>query len=169
MSLTDEIINKVVEVTLSGRSRIAVCAHYGISCEGWLKVEIISALTPLLANWLDLSIVPEADNVVLTVQTETEQVLLELKTFPTNYGRGGKPITNFVQGVIEDLVKLKSRTGPTVGGLSIWMAYPIPEPIPPTWQGHLNKIKAVSAQTLRTERIPLWESAFANLYVMRCK
>ncbi len=100
MSLTDQIIDRVVEVILSGRSRIVVCAHYGVSCEGWLKVELLTGLTPLLAHWPDMTIVPEANQVDLTIQTKTDQVLLELKTFPTNYGRGGKPITNFVQDVV---------------------------------------------------------------------
>ncbi len=166
MSFADTIIDKVVEAAISGRSRIAACAAHGSSCEGWLKVEILHRLVGLLSEISEMEILVEAQNIDLTVRTPSEQVLLELKTFPTNYGRGGgKPITNSINGVVNDLVKLSSkRAGGT--GLAVWLAYVVPEPVPPTWPAHVKKVQAAASRTRRTERIPLWENAFANLYVV---
>lgn len=169
MSLVDTILGKVVEVASSGCSRIAVCARYGVSCEGWLKVELLHRLVETLASYDDIEIVSEAQNIDLTVRSVSEQVLLELKTFPTNYGRSGKPITNFIDGVVADLTKLSNKRGHAGKGLAVWLAYVVPEPVPPTWSTHFHKIKVAAAGTLLAKRIPLWEKAFANLYVMESK
>jgi len=169
MSLVDSIIDKTVEIALSGRSRIATCAAYGVSCEWWLKTELLHALDEALTTSSEVEVLPEAKNIDLTVRTRTEQVLLELKTFPTNYGRSGKPITNFIDGVLGDLRKLARLRGSTGIGLAIWMAYVIPDPVPTPWAGHVAKIQAVAAGTRRDERIPLWENAFANLYIMNSR
>jgi len=84
--LVDTIIETVVKVVLSGRSRITVCAANGVSCEGWLKVELLRGLVDALGSTDATEILPEAQNVDLTVRRASDQVLLELKTFPTNYG-----------------------------------------------------------------------------------
>lgn len=81
MSLVEIIANKVVEVASSAPSRIAVCAAYGVSCEGWLKVELFRGLVHALGSSDDTEILPEAQKIDLTVGTASEQVLLELKTF----------------------------------------------------------------------------------------
>jgi len=169
MPLVDIVIDKTVELALSGRWRIATCAAHGVSCEGWLKVEVLHSLYEALGSFSEIEIIPEARNVDLTVQTRTERLLLELKTFPTNYGRTGKPVTNFVEGVVRDLEKLARLRGSSDIGLAVWMAYVIPEPVPATWAGHLAKIEAAAAKTRRSERIVLWENAFANLYIMESK
>lgn len=168
MSLLDQVIDKVVEVAVTGRSRIVVCAAYGISCEGWLKVEIVRALSSAVA--VDRTeILPEWQNIDLTIRSVSEKVLLQLKTFPTNYGRSGKPITNFIDGVAKDLAKLSEKRNSVAVGLAVWMAYPIPEPTPHTWPAHLAKVEAAAASIRRAERIPLWENTFARLYVMESK
>jgi len=167
--LVDTIIETVVKVVLSGRSRITVCAANGVSCEGWLKVELLRGLVDALGSTDATEILPEAQNVDLTVRRASDQVLLELKTFPTNYGGGCKPITNFIDGVIDDLTKLSNRRGGTGIGLAIWLAYVVPEPVPSTWPDHLARIKANAAKMLRAERIPLWEKAFGHLYIMESK
>jgi hypothetical protein len=105
-------------VAAAGTSQIATCARSGASCEGWLKVELSHALDRLPGVW----VTPEADNVDLTVRPGDELVLCELKTFPTNYGGAGKPITNFIAGAVRDLEKLASRTNERTQGLAIWMA-----------------------------------------------
>lgn len=162
MSLVDTITDTVIEVATSGKAKVSVCAALGVSCEGWLKVELLKALFDLS----DIEILVEVDNVDLTIQSASEKVLIELKTFPTNYQRGGgKPITNFIAGVVGDLNKLSEKRGNSTG-LVVWMAYIIPEPIPPTWPNHLAKIEAAAKQMIREERIPLWDHAFANLYIM---
>ena len=165
MSLVDTITKTVIEVATSGKARVSVCAAFGVSCEGWLKVELLEALSVSLGS-SDTEILVEADNVDLTVQSASEKVLIELKTFPTNYQRGGgKPITNFIAGVVKDLNELSEKRENNTG-VVVWMAYIIPEPIPPTWPSHLAKIEAAAKRMIREERIPLWENAFANLYIM---
>jgi hypothetical protein len=168
-SIVDTIAERVVEVVLSGRSRVIVCAAHRISCEGWLKVESLRSLVEGFSTATGTDVRPERANVDLTVQSPSERVLIELKTFPTNYGRGGKPITNFVDGIIDDLTKLSRKRGEGIG-LSVWMAYVIPDPTPPSWSSHLGKIQAVAARTRRVERIPLWdEKSLAHLYVMESR
>ncbi|MDA2924506.1 hypothetical protein MYX65_07595 [Acidobacteria bacterium AH-259-L09] len=168
MSLVETITDTVIEVAASGNARISACAAFGVSCEGWLKVELLTALFDSV-SLSDTKLLSEADNVDLTVQSASEKVLIELKTFPTNYQRGGgKPITNFVAGVVKDLNELSEKRGNHTG-VVVWMAYIIPEPVPPTWPNHLAKIEAAAKRMIREERIPLWENAFANLYIMESK
>jgi len=95
-----------------------------------------------------------------------ELVLCELKTLPANYGRAGKPITNFIAGVVADLEKLASRTDERTRGLAIWMAYYISEPVPPQWPEHLVKVRRAAAEQLHVEKIRLDGPRFAHLYVM---
>ena len=105
----------------------------------------------------------------LAIQSRGETVLLELKTFPTNYGAGGKPITNFIDSVIADLEKLSEERGGGTG-LAAWLAYPIPEPPPSQWSDHLARVEAHARATLRSERISLFGSnEFAHLTVMESK
>ena len=169
MSLTTSIADRIVEVTLGGRSQIMTCAAYGISCEGWLKVELVRGFSQPHKLGDGIEILPERQNTDLVIRSPSEEVLLEIKTFPTNYGRwGGKPITNSINGVVEDLCKLSRKRGSRIG-LSAWMAYVIPDPIPTSWPRHLANVEAAAATTLRAERLPLWDNAFANLYIMACR
>lgn len=162
MGLTEDIVAAACAVATTGTSQIAACARSGASCEGWLKVELSHALDRLPG----VMVTPEAGNVDLTVRRGDELVLCELKTFPTNYGRAGKPITNFIAGVVADLEKLASRTNERTRGLAIWMAYYIPEPVPPQWPEHLVKVRRSAAEQLHVEKIRLDGSRFAHLYVM---
>ena len=169
MSLVDSIIERVIEVTRVGRARIVVSGVFGVSCEGWLKVELLKGLWEMLGDSPEQEILPEADNIDLAVKADRQWVRIELKTFPTNYGRSGKPMTNFIDGVIRDLSKLEGRSEPDSVGLAVWLAYPIPEPVPHHWPIHLARVEAAAAATLRAEKIPLWENNFAHLYFMRSR
>jgi len=162
MGLTEDVVATACEVVVAGTSQIAACARSGASCEGWLKVELSHALDRLPG----VVVTPEAHNVDLTIRRGNDVVLCELKTFPTNYGRAGKPITNFIASVVRDLEKLASRTDERTQGLSIWMAYYIPEPVPPQWPAHLAKVKRAAAEQLHVEKIRLDGPRFAHLYVM---
>jgi len=162
MGLTEDVVASACEVATAGASRIAACARGGASCEGWLKVELLHALGALPG----VVVAVEVDNVDLSVRRADEAVLCELKTFPTNYGRAGKPITNFIAGVVRDLETLGARTDERTRGLSIWMAYYIPEPVPPQWQEHLAKVRRAAAEQLKVERIRLDDQRFAHLYAM---
>jgi len=161
------MIRRIVELAISGRNRIAACAVWRISCEGWLKVEILHSLAEIIERPDDIG--PEEENVDLTVRRESEKVLIELKTFPTNYGRAGKPITNFIDSVIDDLRKLSAKRLPGQTGLAVWMAYPIPQDTPSQWTSHVARIEAHAKRTKQVVRIPLWGEQCANLYVMEGK
>ena len=47
------------------------------------------------------------------VKTDAQTVRIDLKTFPTNYGLSGKPITNFIAGVILDLSERGAQNRPS--------------------------------------------------------
>jgi len=170
-----EVLSSIIQITkdtaIRGKSRIAICAGYGVSCEGWLKVELLDELTKAFYHDETIEILPEwkKHDLLIRRSLPAESYLIELKTFPTNYMRGGKPITNFVNYVILDLKKLSEKRRDSTIGLEIWMAYVIPDPIPNAWWSHLNKIKSFSGRMLLDERIPLWNYAFANLYIMQSK
>ena len=93
----------------------SVCRHLKIA--GRIAFFMISsAYQPLSAKVATqpARIMPEFGSrrkVDLAIQSRGETVLLELKTFPTNYGAGGKPITNFIDSVIADLEKLSEERG----------------------------------------------------------
>ena len=169
MELVDHVVDRITEVVNEGRMRIAECAASGVSCEGWLKIELLKSLSESLSETGANEIITEADHFDLVVTTDSQTIRIELKTFPTNYGRSGKPITKSIEGVIRDLSKLSAKSGPTSVGLVVWLAYPIPEPLPRQWPGHLLKVQVQSGGTLRSDKIALWGNNFAHLYVMRCR
>jgi len=169
MALVDLVADRVAEVVKEGRSRIVVSSAFRVSCEGWLKIELLKSLWESFGDSETNEILPESDHFDLVVKADGQTVRIELKTFPTNYGQSGKPITNFIDGVVRDLSKLCALSSPTSIGLAVWLAYPIPEPLPRYWPEHLLKVQAMSASTLRSAKIPLWENNFAHLYIMRCK
>ncbi len=68
--------------------------------------EVLTELTARLLKSDQTAVLPELNRVDLTVTTPTGNCLIELKTFPTNYGGAGKPITNFIASVVRDLEKL---------------------------------------------------------------
>jgi len=172
-NLVDIVCNQIVETAKLGQGNISICAHYRISCEGWLKVELLTRLTALfLGKRIDAEVFPEygikRKKIDLAIQSPDELILLELKTFPTNYGKAGKPITNFIDGVKGDLEKL-SEVREEATGLVAWLAYPIPDP-PKTWPVHLAKIQAKAYRTLRVEQVDLFTpNEHAHLYVMESR
>jgi len=169
MALVDLVVEKIAQVVKEGRARIAVSAAFRVSCEGWLKIELLKSLWESLGDSETSEVLPESGHFDLVVKANDQTVRIELKTFPTNYGLSGKPITNFIAGVVRDLSKLRAQSGPSSTGLAVWLAYPIPEPLPKHWPEHLSKVQCESAGTLCSEKIALWESNFAHLYIMRSK
>lgn len=145
MGLAEQVIDAIVDTAVAGRSRIVACAIKGVSCEGWPKVELLWRLLGIFdADMTEIT--PELNGVDLVIRGQSEEMLIELKTFPTNYGRTGKPITNFIGGVVDDLAKLaRKRTGSAIG-LAAWIAYAVPEPIPPTWPIILPRSKLLLQQ-----------------------
>jgi hypothetical protein len=161
-----EIVEIIRETTRGLSSRISVCAAAGVSCEGWLKVELLHAFTLKVGAADGVEIVPEQQRVDLVVSHPGGKVLLELKTFPCNYGRSGKPITNFIGGVVRDLEKLSRLRSANVMCLVVWIAYAIPDKIPATWPRHLGGAQRAASVTHCAEVIPLWPGQCAHLYIM---
>jgi len=149
VALADLITDRIISLVSSPETaaRLTVASALRVSCEGWLKLELLQDLTMFFLSADDIQIRPEsvlgtcesspnraaAD---IAVRRGSQEVLIELKTFPTNYGGIGKPITNFIASVVRDLEKLCARRG-SATGLVAWLAYPIPAPIPPSWSQHL--------------------------------
>src|SRR5437016_5944678 len=115
MALIDSVCDEIVQVLRSSQQKIALCSKYRISCEGWFKIELLWRLDEVFSSDT-ASVAAEANRVDLSVSSAGESVLIELKSFPTNYGAPGKPITHFIDGVIERLHKFAGRcSGHTAG------------------------------------------------------
>lgn len=169
MVSVDEITEMTVDICKRNLATIRACAAYGVSCEGWLKVELIRELATKYLAREDIEIKPEFRNTDIVINTPDSDLLIELKTFPTNYGSGGKPITNFIAGVAADLDKLANNRTERSQGLCIWLAYAIPVPEPTAWSVYLQRIEPKTARTVKFEQIVLWDKYFAYLYVMQSK
>jgi hypothetical protein len=174
VALKEFVIERIVSVVSSPATakRLAVAAEYRISCEGWLKLELVHDLRMFLppTDIRPESILAASDALTraaadIAINRGDERVLVELKTFPTNYGGAGKPITNFIDSVVADLQKLRVRRG-SATGLVAWLAYPIPDGAS-SWAGHLERVKQAAATTCHCQRCEL-PSGFAHFYVMEC-
>ncbi len=163
-------LNEVVEVirgtVRNSSSRIATCAAARVSCEGWLKVELLHALTLRFNDREDVELLPEKQHIDLVISDRQEKILIELKTFPCNYGASGKPITNFIGGVIRDLEKLCPLRAKGTKCLAVWVAYAIPDTIPASWPRHLARVRGVASVTHCVDVIPLWPGQNAHLHIM---
>ena len=131
----DMVTDSLRAVTHAGRRIIQTAANYRISCEGWLKLTMVAEFSELSG----VTVMPEHSHVDIVLAAAAGTAYLELKTFPTNYGRAGKPITNFIDGVIGDIRKLREVSPPGFGYVA-WLAYPVPFPWPAQWQRHLARI-----------------------------
>lgn len=167
MDLSRLVCEAFEQVVQDGISRISQCATEGISCEGWLKVELLHRLSSSEGAGGELTrVYPERGNVDLTIHGLGQEALLELKTFPTNYGRSGKPITNFIDGVIRDLDKLKTKRRDDQIGLSLWLAYYVPYPETNAWLSHLTRVQASAGRTVKSMKFPLSGGLYAMAYLM---
>ncbi len=160
------IVNSVRTVLQTGITRLQFAAETKCSVEGWLKIE----LGIMLKNQ-GLGVQTEKNNTDIYVQSNPlanppSAALIELKTFPTNYGGGGKPITNFINGVIVDLTKLAAKRQSGELGISVWFAYYVPNPLPQQWPAHLAKIQKSAKGTLMHQKVPLMSNMDAHAYVM---
>jgi len=168
MALLEAVCDEIVQVFQSSQPRIALCSAYRISCEGWLKIELLLRLDEVFSSDI-CTVACEANRVDLSVSLPDENVLIELKTFPTNYGAPGKPITNFLDSVIADLQKLTARCDEHTVGIAVWLAYPIPTPEPSAWATHVQRVDAQAGAMLRGEKNALWKNKAAHLYIMQCR
>lgn len=195
-TLADLVCRETSRIVREGISRVKSCAHHRVSCEGWLKVELLHAMTAACHETnrcvrvefcMDgrdtIEVVDPATGASMPTQfrgsrgqradlavhaPESGTVLVQLKTFPTNYGSGGKPITNFIKGVGADLQMLAKTRKPDDLGLALWMAYPIPEG-QRQWETHLEKVSADSVRLRYSEAFELGSAGMARLYVMESR
>jgi hypothetical protein len=165
MTLVDEMVSIACSVATAGQSFIAERAGQSRSCVAWFRREIVQALSELP----DVTVVEGREYIDLTVTRGAEQVLCQVKAFPTNYKSFGQPITEFIQSVVYDLGGLALHTDESVSGLSIWMAYYIPEPPPPQWARHVEKVEAAAARLIKLHRLRLEGNDFAYLYIMQSR
>jgi hypothetical protein len=161
-----EIIEVIRGTVRNSSSRIAACAEARVSCEGWLKVELLYAFALKFKDRDDVEILPEKQHIDLVLLDRQEKILIELKTFPSNYGASGKPITNFIGGLIQDLEKLCPLGVKGTKCLAVWIAYPIPDTIPASWPRHLSRVRGVASVTHCVDVIPLWPGQNAHLHIM---
>jgi hypothetical protein len=178
-SLADIVVDRATQLVSAPDTlaRMGVASQFRVSCEGWLKLELLRDFALCFLNDDDTDVRPERDLPLdptgrrrvadLALRRGSEEVFVQLKTFPTNYGAAGKPITNFIDSVVTDLELLCARRGNAVG-LVLWLAYPIPDPMPVAWPTHLAKVEIVASATRRAERFEL-HNGFAHFYAMECR
>lgn len=163
-------LSKTIIATLKGifsnentHSRVKLFAELRISHEGWLKIELLHALSARDK----ITLLPEKDNIDVVVcrDNPNECCLIELKTFPTNYGGAGKPITNFINSVIRDVKKLKAKQKTAEAGLVVWVAYPIPEGKCEQWDCHLAKVNKEAGPPICHQKVDLGGCCYAHMYV----
>lgn len=143
-------------------SRLKLFAELRISHEGWLKIELLHALSARDK----LTLLPEKDNIDVVVcrDNPNECCLIELKTFPTNYGGAGKPITNFISSVIRDVEKLKAKHETAQTGLVVWVSYPIPKG-QSKWDDHLARVNNKAGLPICHQKFDLGPCGYAHMYV----
>jgi len=98
-----KIIFTELKNRLESSKGLSVFAHERAKFEGWLKVELCDVLSAYVS-----SIIPEK----LRVDVTFDDWLIELKTVNTNVRYSNvknkhRPITKNIQGVIDDVLKLK--------------------------------------------------------------
>ncbi|NQS90633.1 hypothetical protein HQ584_12690 [Patescibacteria group bacterium] len=126
--LLDEIITK-----LEGNQGLSIFAKTRAKFEGWLKVECCG----ILSNHFSY-VAPEKDWFDIVF----DNWAIELKTVNTNYRYEKaenkiRPITKNVQGVIDDIEKLKSSRH--INKAALFVVFPVTHDHE-KWQKHLQKI-----------------------------
>lgn len=87
-----------------------------MSCEKWLQGEFIYILYQMRKDNIVSEFVPEklypeprSGRCDLWFRFQNTEIWLELETIVTNYGSPGKPITNQIAHVIQDVERLKTK------------------------------------------------------------
>ncbi|MEI8285018.1 MAG: hypothetical protein WCG52_08490 [bacterium] len=79
MPLIDDIIIKAEEVIATSTEQFILCAKLRISCEGWLKIELLRAFSTIS----QVTLHPEERNVDIVVRHGNDAVFLELNPSST--------------------------------------------------------------------------------------
>lgn len=128
-----EIIFKEMVSKLENNIGVAIFAKERAKFEGWLKVELCESLSKFFPT-----ITPEKDRIDITF----DNWAIELKTVNTNYryknvNNKTRPINGNVQGVINDIEKLKSTSYDCKAVLFI--VFPVTHNNE-NWKKHMQKI-----------------------------
>lgn len=161
-SLVDFLAKVVIpKVLLEGQVALKDASVRRNSCERWLH----TALYDTLRLYPALSVATQEGKFDLTIFSDDQpDVLVELRTFPTNYGRPGKPITEHLGGVIRELEILR-RTRPGGGvPLVLWVAYPVPVD-ELNWNDHVAKVEKASIRTDEVARVAVGKDQHAIAYL----
>jgi hypothetical protein len=98
------------------------------------------------------------------------RLLVELKVFVANYGRGGRCVTDSRGAIKADLAALGRRVDATTQGCVLWLAYPIPEEREGDWNAkHLRDVRPASADTRRWGAPINVGRAYVHVYVSDAK
>lgn len=152
---------------------LRLAAAERVSCErAWLVKKLADSLgrVPGVTVRPEVSIRVDGRNkfIDLVLTRDHARLLLEVKSFPTNYGLAGKPITQFRDGVISDLVEVGRRLDDRTLGFVLWLAYPIPDDRDSDWRiTHFNPINRVSAGTDQVVPPVNLGQAYAHVYLSR--
>ena len=137
MKTTFEKLTKIIfeEITpkLENNIGVAIFAKERAKFEGWLKVELCESLSKHFQT-----IIPEKDRIDITF----DDWAIELKTVNTNYRYKNvenktRPITMNIQGVIDDIKKLRSTD--YINKAILFVVFPVTHDHE-NWQTHLQKI-----------------------------
>lgn len=128
-----EIIFKETIPKLENNIGLAIFAKKRGKFEGWLKVELCESLSKHFST-----ITPEKDRIDVTF----DDWAIELKTVNTNYRYENienktRPITMNIQGVIDDIEKLKSTN--YINKAILFVVFPATHNHK-NWKTHLQKI-----------------------------
>lgn len=128
-----EIIFKEMVPKLENNNGVAIFANERAKFEGWLKVELCESMSKFFPT-----VTPEKDRIDITF----DNWAIELKTVNTNYRyktvkNKTRPITMNVQGVIDDIEKLKSTNYDCKAIL--FVVFPVTHNNE-NWKKHLRKI-----------------------------
>lgn len=148
----DELSNLIFDELcpkLENNDGLSIFARERAKFEGWLKVELCESL---FKHFEDVA--PEKNRIDISFDSWG----IELKTVNTNYRYNNvekktRPITKNVQGVIDDIEKLKSMTYSNRAVL--FVVFPVTNN-KSEWQEHLQKISTI------LKRIKFREFKFKN-------
>ena len=132
-----EVIFEKIATKLENNSGLSIFAKERAKFEGWLKVELCDSLSKVYPN-LTPTIIPEKDRIDITFNGWA----IELKTVNTNYRYENvedktRPITKNIQGVINDVEKLKPMN--YTNKAILFVVFPVTHDNK-NWKIHLQKI-----------------------------
>ena len=148
------------------------------SCEKWLQGEFIWYLneckkigTVVDAN-LEEVYGPKAGFCDIWFKTNEKEIWCELEVIVTNYNLPGKPITNQVQHVIDDVKKLKKCPNQGCEQLVMFIVYPMPvdKTKDDLWNSiHMNRIVNVAEVIAEPYAVRFNSKSEARIYLARPK